>query len=215
VRRGRVNRMKTKRLSRSAGRIRHYAGSKIRPRRSHTIPLRRPKPAEEPTDPRIQQQLKRYELAVRFFARQKFARALEIFEKVLTGPAKNLCERAEVHLRICRQRMARPAPVQLKTAEDFYDHGVSLMNMGRLEEAMPQLEKAKKLAPKADYVHYALATLACASSDAEAALEHLKRAIVLRAQNRYQARNDDDFAPLLDDPRFTELLYPERESPSA
>ncbi len=211
----RVNRMKTKRLSRSGRKIRHYVGGNIRPRRHHHIPVRRAKPAEEPTDPRIQQQLKRYELAVRLFAQQKFARAVEIFEKVLTGPAKNLCERAEVHLRICRQRMARPAPVQLKTAEDFYNHGVSLMNMGRLEEALPPLERAKKLAPKADYVHYALATLACASSDAEAALEHLKRAIDLRAQNRYQARNDDDFTPLLDDPRFTELLYPERESPSA
>jgi tetratricopeptide (TPR) repeat protein len=140
---------------------------------------------------------------------------MEIFEKVAVGPAKNLCERAEVHLRICRQRLAKPEHVEPRTAEDFYNLGVSLMNMGRLEDAIPQFERARKLAPKADYVHYALATVACASSDAEAALEHLKRAIDLRAENRYQARNDADFAPLLDDPRFTELLYPERESPSA
>ncbi len=214
MRRDRVNRMKTKRLSRNTRRIRHYAGSKVQPRR-HSLSARPPKPAEEPKDPRIQQQLQRYELAVRLFGQQKFARALEMFEKVLAGPAKNLCDRAEVYVRMCRQRMAKPSPLHLKSAEDYYNHGVSLMNMGRLEEALPHLEKAKKLAPKADYIHYALATLACASSDAEAALEHLKRAIDLRAENRYQARNDDDFTPLLDDPRFTELLYPERESPSA
>ncbi len=178
------------------------------------MPARPPKPPEEPTDPRIQQQLHRYELAVRLFGQQKFTRALEIFEKVLMGPAKNLCERAEIYVRMCRQRMAKPTTLQLKTADDYYNHGVSLMNMGRLEEALPCLEKAKKMAPKADYIHYALATWACASNDAEAALEHLKRAINLRAENRYQARNDDDFAPLLDDPRFTELLYPERESPT-
>ncbi len=31
------------------------------------------------------------------------------------------------------------------------------------------------------------------------------------AKNRYHARNDEDFAFLQEDPRFTELLYPEKD----
>jgi len=31
----------------------------------------------------------------------------------------------------------------------------------------------------------------------------------LNPQNRFQARNDSDFQQMADDPRFTELLYPE------
>jgi hypothetical protein len=42
-------------------------------------------------------------------------------------------------------------------------------------------------------------------------MENLKVAIQLRPENRYHARNDEDFAFLQEDPRFTELLYPERE----
>jgi hypothetical protein len=42
-------------------------------------------------------------------------------------------------------------------------------------------------------------------------MENLKTAIALRPENRYHARNDEDFAFLQDDPRFTELLYPDRD----
>jgi len=42
-------------------------------------------------------------------------------------------------------------------------------------------------------------------------LANLKVAIQLRAENRYHARNDEDFAFLQEDPRFTELLYPEKD----
>jgi hypothetical protein len=37
----------------------------------------------------------------------------------------------------------------------------------------------------------------------------LDQAVGMNPSNRYQARNDSDFQNLADDPRFTELLYPE------
>ena len=40
-------------------------------------------------------------------------------------------------------------------------------------------------------------------------LQHLEQAIKLNPQNRIQARSDSDFSNMVDDPRFTELLYPE------
>lgn len=162
-------------------------------------------------DPRVQQQLKQYEEAVRYFQQQKFHKAKQALEKVLCGPGKELNDRAQVHLRICEQRISRPLTPVLRTPESRYHHGVAMMNLGRWDEAREHLDKARKLAPKADYIYYALAALDCLTGEAEAALEKLGVAIDLRPENRYHARNDEDFAFLQEDPRFTELLYPERE----
>jgi hypothetical protein len=43
----------------------------------------------------------------------------------------------------------------------------------------------------------------------EDSLKHLDEALRLNAGLRFQARNDSDFHNLAEDPRFTELLYPD------
>jgi tetratricopeptide (TPR) repeat protein len=159
----------------------------------------------------VQQQLKQYEEAVRYFQQQKPHKAKQVLEKVIAGPSKELADRAQMHLRICEQRIARlPTPV-LRSAEDHYQSGVAMMNLGRWDQAREHLLRARKMAPKADYIYYAMAALDCLTGEAESAMENLKTAIDLRPENRYHARNDEDFAFLQEDPRFTELLYPERE----
>jgi tetratricopeptide (TPR) repeat protein len=163
-------------------------------------------------DPEFEQQLKLYEQAVQNFHQQKLAKAKELLEKVVAGPSKELADRAQIHLRITEQRMAKQAAPSLKTPEEHYQAGVAMMNLGRWDEARDHLLRAKKLAPKADFVFYAMAALDCLTGEAESAMENLKIAIQLRPENRYHARNDEDFAFLQEDPRFTELLYPEREA---
>ena len=162
-------------------------------------------------DPAIEQQLKTFEEGVQNFHQQKYAKAKPLFEKVLSGPGKDLADRARVHLRIIEQRMQRSEPIIPRTPEEHYQQGVAMMNMGRWDEAREHLLKARKLAPKADYVFYAMAALDCLTGEAESAMENLKLAIQLRPENRYHARNDEDFAFLQEDPRFTELLYPDRD----
>jgi len=99
----------------------------------------------------------------------------------------------------------------LKSAEDHYSQGVALMNLGRWDEAREHLDRARKAAPKADHIVYAMAALDCLTGEADSAMQNLKIAIQLKPENRYHARNDEDFAFLQEDPRFTELLYPERD----
>jgi len=161
-------------------------------------------------DPQARQQLSLYEEALRYFQQQKFARAKQALEKVREGPSKELADRARIHLRICEQRISRPPTPHPRTPEDHYHHAVAMMNLGHWDDAREHLVKAKKMASKAEYVYYALAALDCLTGEAESALENLKVAIDLRPENRYHARNDEDFAFLQEDPRFTELLYPER-----
>jgi tetratricopeptide (TPR) repeat protein len=158
-----------------------------------------------------QQQLKLYEEALTLFQQQKFQRAKQTLERVLEGPSQELGERARVHIRICDQRISRPPAPVLKSAEDHYTQGVALMNLGRWDDAREHLDRARKAAPKADHIVYAMAVLDCLTGEADSAMDNLKIAIQLRPENRYHARNDEDFAFLQEDPRFTELLYPERD----
>jgi len=153
--------------------------------------------------------MERFENALGLFGQHQIGRARNIFEKLAEDPAAELAERARVYLRICDQRLSHSS-VQLKTAEDYYNYAVGLANQGDAEESEQHLHKALKLAPKADYIYYALATTYALRDDVDGALENLLKAIDLNERNRYQAQNDADFANLLEDPRFTELLYPEK-----
>jgi tetratricopeptide (TPR) repeat protein len=162
-------------------------------------------------DPAYQQQLKLYEEALKEIQLQKFQRAKQVLEKVIEGPNKELGDRARVHIRGVEVRLSKAPLPPPKTAEDHYTQGVALMNLGRWDEAREHLDRALKAAPKADHIVYAMAALDCLTGEAESAMERLKFAIQLRPENRYHARNDEDFAFLQEDPRFTELLYPERE----
>src|SRR5882672_189582 len=131
-------------------------------------------------DPQFEQQLKLYEQAVQHFHQQKFAKAKELLEKAMTGPSKELADRAQVHLRITEQRMAKQASPSLKTIEEHYQAGVAMMNLGRWEEARDHLLRARKPAPNADFVLYAPAALARPNGTADAAMDNLKPASHLR-----------------------------------
>ncbi|PYT53058.1 MAG: hypothetical protein DMG43_09995 [Acidobacteria bacterium] len=189
--------------------------SKLQKKKTLTPPPPAQRGGVELVDPRVQAQLKLYEEALALFHQQKFSRAKQELEKVLEGPSKELADRARMHVKIAEQRM-RPAHEQNpRTAEEHYQRGVTMMNIGRWDDARESLDKARKAAPKADHIHYALAALDCLTGEADSALANLKVAIQLRPENRYHARNDEDFAFLQEDPRFTELLYPEQDGAGA
>lgn len=154
--------------------------------------------------------VKEYALAMKYFSRQKYRRARKILQKLLTAPSRELAERARVHLNMCEQRLQRPTPPKFKSGDDYYNYGVSMANLHRYTEARTALEKARKRLPKADYVYYALASLASLAGETDEALENLQRALRLRPESRFHARNDPDFKPLESELRFLELVYPER-----
>ncbi len=160
-------------------------------------------------DPRYTQALQSYESGLRAMQEHKFDKAKPHFQKVVAGPSKELIDRANVHLSICNQHLERSAATQFKTAEEHFDYAVSLMNIGDYVTAREHLEKLLKQNAKSDYVIYGLAALDCLTGHVEDSLKHLDEALRLNAQLRFQARNDSDFQNLAEDPRFTELLYPD------
>ena len=160
------------------------------------------------SDPQLAQLLQAYEAGLRAMQEHKYDKAKGLLQKVVAGTNRELADRAGVHLNACNQQMERGA-TQFKTPEEHYDFAVSLINLGDYVSAREHLDKLSKQVPKADYVAYGLAALDCLTGHAEDSLKNLARAISLNASLRFQARNDSDFQNLSEDPRFTELLYPD------
>jgi tetratricopeptide (TPR) repeat protein len=165
-------------------------------------------------DPRFAQAVQNYEAGLKALQIHKYEKAKGYFEKVVTGPSPELADRAAVHLNSCNQQMSR-ASNTFKTPEEQFDYAVSLMNMGDYVTARESLEELTKKSPNLDFVWYGMAALNCLTGHFPEAINHLHEAIRRNPSNRYQARNDSDFKNLADDPRFTELLYPDTSAEAA
>ena len=159
-------------------------------------------------DPRHVQAVQSYETGLRALQEHKFEKAKASLQRVLSGPSKPLCDRAMVHIHTCDQHLEKPN-LQFKTAEEHFDYAISLMNIGDYVSAREHMDRLLKQNAKADYVLYGLAALNCVTGHVEDALKTLDEAVRLNPGLRFQARNDSDFQNLAEDPRFTELLYPD------
>ncbi len=203
----RARKAASRRRGNRAPRSRAKINARMNGRHRGAVDISRAKPV---LDPQTAAAMKLYAEAMKHFNSQSYRRAKEVFEKVLTGPSRELADRARVHLVICDQRMQRTAPVHLRSADEHYHYAVSQINAGNYEDARAHLEKARKLASKADHVYYALASVYALTGETDEALAQLAQAIKLRPENRYHARHDADFRLLQDEPRFLELIYPDR-----
>ena len=101
-------------------------------------------------DPRYTQALQSYEAGLRAMQEHKFDKAKPHFQKVISGPSKELIDRANIHLSICNQHLERSAATQFKTPEEHFDYAVSLMNVGDYVTAREHLDKLLKQNAKAD-----------------------------------------------------------------
>ena len=172
------------------------------------------KPMRVSDDPRFSQAVQNYESGLKALQAHKYDKAKAYFEKVTSGPSPELADRAAVHLNTCNLQMNRVSTT-FKTPEEQFDYAVSLMNMGDYVTARENFDVLAKKSPKLDFIWYGMAALNCLTGRFPEAIGNLDEAIRLNPANRYQARNDSDFKNLADDPRFTELLYPDTSAETA
>jgi tetratricopeptide (TPR) repeat protein len=173
-------------------------------------------PQPQPTfkqDPGFAQAVQNYEAGLKAVQEHKFEKAKPLLEKVIAAGPKELADRARLHLNTCNQQLAGSSTT-FKTQDEHFDYAVSLMNSGQYDQSRVHMEKILKQNAKADFALYGLAVLDCLTGQVESSLKNLSEAIRLNPQNRFQARNDSDFQNMADDPRFTELLYPEPTDPA-
>ncbi len=123
------------------------------------------------------------------------------------GPG-DLADRIRTHISACMAQ-SKPAELSFQTPEEQFDYAISQLNLGQYDDASQHLNAILEKHKNADYAFYGLAILASMTGDSNTCLEHLTEAIRQNPRNRIQARADSDFQDMADDPRFTELLYPE------
>jgi len=157
-----------------------------------------------------QAQLAAFESAMRLFHERHLEEARKLFQQVVEGPERDVAQRAGLHIVMCDRRLTQEAPA-LRSADDYYNYAVALINTRKLAEARQHLERALEIAPGADHIHYALALAQALGGDLPGAHENLRRAIEIEPRNRILARQDADFAPLANQPPFDALLYPEKK----
>ncbi len=160
------------------------------------------------TDAARAQVLAHYESALRLMQEGKYEKAHDAFNKMLAASPGDFAERIRMYINACLQQVSK-GKTSFHSDEERYDYAISLLNDGNYEDARAQFKKIISENDRADYAFYGLAILASMTGDAHHCLEHLTEAIRLNAKNRIQARADSDFQDMADDPRFTELLYPE------
>jgi tetratricopeptide (TPR) repeat protein len=178
---------------------------------SKTAGRRTPKPATtSPAGDAAQRKntLALYESALKLMQTGKFEKAHTAFLQMLETAPPDFAERIRMYITACVAQSEKSS-ASFETHEERYDYAISLLNHGHYEDARQHLQEIILKDNSADYAFYGLALLASMTGDSNNCIEHLTEAIRLNSQNRFQARLDSDFESVADDPRFTELLYPE------
>jgi len=155
-------------------------------------------------------QMDSFQEGMRLFHARQFQQARELFLAAMKGPDRAVSHRAGLHASMCERRLDSPGVV-LNTPEDHYNYAVTLINSRDLAAAQKHLRTALDADSGADHVLYALAACQGLAGDLPGAYENLKRAIDLQPRNRLAARQDPDFAALVDQPAFARLLYPDKK----
>jgi tetratricopeptide (TPR) repeat protein len=149
-----------------------------------------------------------YEAALRLMQEGKYDAAHTKFNQLLGENPGDLADRIRMYINACLLQVKK-GKTEFSSHEERYDYAISLLNTGNYEDARAELKIILADNQNADYAFYGLAVLSSMTGDSHTCLEHLTEAIRLNAHNRIQARSDSDFQDMADDPRFTELLYPE------
>ncbi|HEX7728430.1 MAG TPA: hypothetical protein VF392_05290 [Terracidiphilus sp.] len=149
-----------------------------------------------------------YQSAVQLVQQGKYEKALAAFEKMLPTAPFELAERCRMYVATCQKQLDKGG-LKFQTPGERYDYAISQLNAGFFEEAAAELKTIISEHPGADYAYYGLAILDSITGRTQDCLDHLTQAIEINPKNRLQARSDNDFQSMVDDPRFTELLYPE------
>ena len=159
-------------------------------------------------DENREQVLASYESALHLMQQRQYTKARQAFDKMLQAGSGDLADRIRMYISACLLQETKNATA-FNSHEEQFDYAVSLLNIGQYDDASKHFKEILAQNKSADYAFYGLAVLASMTGDGSTCLEHLTEAIRQNPRNRIQARADSDFQDMADDPRFTELLYPE------
>jgi len=148
------------------------------------------------------------ESGIKLMYAEDYAKAVKAFNKVIADypeePEIQASAKARIHA--CEMKIQDQKRTVLRSADDHYNVAVAFLNGGQLDSAVTHLQSALKLAPKADHILYAIAAANALKGNKDQAIVYLKQSIDHRAENRFQAAVDPDFAALSEEQSFKDLV---------
>lgn len=164
-------------------------------------------PPQAPRKPAYYEAIALYESGVRALQRHDFSGAAEHLRSVVQRfpDERELVERARLYLRVCERETANRPAGPRTPQERIYAATVSL-NAGDAPGALAHLRQALADDPDNDHGHYIMAVTLSDQGQHSHAVEFLRQAIELNAENRSLARHDPDLATLRETDACRELL---------
>lgn len=152
-----------------------------------------------------ERQQEHFTLGTELFQSRKFGAARRMLEKVRTGPNVGLSHRAGVFIQICRKHSERKRPL-LETVEDYYNHGVQLVNNGQFADAVRVLNRGLAKDAEAAHLHYVKGVAKVLAGDHNSASKSIRKAIELDSEIRILARRDPDLRSVIRSAPFADLV---------
>ncbi len=153
-----------------------------------------------------------YEKGLEALQRHEYARALGLFERVLTAfpEERELHERVRLYLNVCQRHVTPASAAAPRTLQERLYASTLALNGARYDEAIAHLRLVRDEDPDNDHALYMLAVAHAQRGEHVEAVAHLERAIAMNPENRALARRDPDLDALQDDDAFHSAL----EAPS-
>jgi len=148
-----------------------------------------------------------YERGIEALQRRDFAGAAELLRVVLDRypEERELHERARLYLKVC-ERQTGPAPAPPRTIADRIYAATVALNAGKPDDAYSLLQGVLREEPEHDHAEYMMAVTQSARGDTADAINHLRRAIELNAENRSLAAQEPELEALRDNEQFRQAL---------
>lgn len=148
-----------------------------------------------------------YERGLEKLQHHDYQGAARLLESVLQQypEEKELTERAQLYLNVCRRQAAPKAAAPQTLDERLYASTLAI-NGGRYDEAISHLRLVRDEDPDNDHALYMLAVAHAQRGELAEAVAHLERAIAINPENRAVARQDPDLEPLRGDEAFRMAL---------
>jgi tetratricopeptide (TPR) repeat protein len=154
--------------------------------------------------------VKALEAGIKLMYAEQYDKAIKCFNELISDypDEVEIQASARAHIHACENKRNNRAKAVIRTADDHYHMAVAFLNGGQLDSAMGHLQQALKLEPKGGHILYAIAAANALKGNKEQAISFLKQSIHHGPENRFHAAQDNDFATLVEEPAFRELLTP-------
>ncbi len=144
-----------------------------------------------------------YGEAMREFHKGRFERAQELLKSFTEkfDAEKELVDRAKMYGNLIRER-GKKETIALKTADDYFYHGIFKINEGAYEDALKLFEKALEMKEDEGKIFYLMADAYILQGKTDEALEYLRKAFLKDKFFKILAQNETDFSSLWEDKKF-------------